>query len=96
MIENNRVEFNIKERNDGINVGKDVGKDDGKNEVKLSKNQEEILKEISKNKNTTQRELAILLKVTERTIERNTAILQEKGFLKRIGPSFGGHWEVIK
>jgi ATP-dependent DNA helicase RecG len=52
--------------------------------------------EISKNNNITQKELAKILKVTERTIQRNTVILQEKGFLKRVGPTFGGHWEVIK
>jgi predicted HTH transcriptional regulator len=82
--------------NVGDNVGKDVGDNVGKENIKLSKTQEKIIMEISKNNNITQKELAKILKVTERTIQRNTVILQEKGFIKRIGPAFGGHWEVIR
>jgi predicted HTH transcriptional regulator len=82
--------------NVGDNVGKDVGDDVGKENVELSKTQEKIIMEISKNNNITQKELAKILKVNERTIQRNTVKLQEKGVLKRIGPTFGGHCEVIK
>ncbi|MDW7669657.1 MAG: HTH domain-containing protein [Bacillota bacterium] len=90
MIENNRLEFMFDK--ELINVGDNVGKEN----IELSKTQEKIIMEISKNNNITQKELAKILKVNERTIQRNTVILQEKGLLKRIGPAFGGHWEVIK
>jgi len=98
MIENNRVEFMFDKEliNVGDNVGKDVGNNVGNKNIKISKTQEKIIMEISKNNNLTQKELAKILKVNERTIQRNTVILQEKGLLKRIGPAFGGHWEVIK
>lgn len=39
-------------------------------------------------------ELAALIGVTERSIERNIKKLQEPGRLRRIGPAKGGHWEV--
>lgn len=78
------------------NVGENVGENMVKNNIKISKVQRKILSKITNNKEITQKELAILLKVTERTIERNTIILQEKGLVKRIGPANGGYWEVIK
>lgn len=81
---------------EGKDVGDNVGNHVGKNKIELSQTQEKILKEITQNKNITQKELAKILEVTERTIQRNAVILQEQGFLKRVGPSFGGHWEVIR
>jgi ATP-dependent DNA helicase RecG len=40
-------------------------------------------------------ELADLIGVTERSIERNIRKLQEQGQLRRIGPAKGGHWEIL-
>lgn len=85
--------------NEGNNEGKDEGNNEGNEGVKnfkLSKNQLKILTEMKKDNNITQKELAIRLNLSESTIQRNTVLLQEQGFLKRIGPRFGGHWEVIK
>lgn len=82
--------------NDGINVGTNDGRNVGRKKLKLNKNQEKILIEIEKSNNITQKELAIMLEVTERTIQRNTTILQEQGLLERIGSTKSGHWEVIK
>ncbi|HHT97208.1 MAG TPA: HTH domain-containing protein [Clostridiales bacterium] len=93
-----RVTFMFEEDNVGRDVGKDVGKDVGNKintNIKLSKNQNKILLEISKNNKITQKELALLLKVTERTIQRNMITMQQKGMLKRIGPTFGGYWEIV-
>lgn len=39
-------------------------------------------------------ELAGLIGVTERSIERNIRKLQEQGRLRRIGPAKGGRWEL--
>jgi len=41
-------------------------------------------------------ELARLIGVTERSIERNIRKLQEQGLLRRVGPAKGGHWKVIE
>ena len=38
--------------------------------------------------------MAQIIKVTERSVERNIQKLQKEGKLKRIGPDKGGHWEV--
>ena len=39
-------------------------------------------------------ELALLIGVTERSIERNLKKLQAEQRLSRIGPANGGHWKV--
>ncbi|MFP4382256.1 MAG: winged helix-turn-helix transcriptional regulator [Candidatus Sumerlaeia bacterium] len=41
-------------------------------------------------------ELAHLIGVTERSIERNLRKLQDQGLLRRIGPAKGGLWKVIE
>jgi predicted HTH transcriptional regulator len=41
-------------------------------------------------------ELAGILGVTERSIERNIRMLQEKGIIRRVGPAKGGHWQVLE
>ena len=44
----------------------------------------------------SRRELAeIIGNVTEDGVKYNLARLQELGLLKRVGPHFGGHWEVV-
>ena len=45
--------------------------------------------------NLTIPELASLIGVTERSIERNIKKLQEQGRLHRVGAARGGHWVVI-
>jgi DeoR/GlpR family transcriptional regulator of sugar metabolism len=41
-------------------------------------------------------DLAQLIGVTQRSIERNIRKLQEQKRLRRIGPAKGGHWELIE
>jgi ATP-dependent DNA helicase RecG len=55
-----------------------------------------ILEAMRQNKEITIPELAVSVGVTERSIEWNIQILQRKGFLLRIGPAKGGHWEVVE
>ena len=47
------------------------------------------------NREITIAELAALIGVTGRTIERNIQELQAGNLLHRVGPDKGGHWEVI-
>lgn len=56
---------------------------------------EKVLKLIKENALITIPELAKLIAVTERTIERNINRLQKENKLERIGPSFGGFWKII-
>jgi predicted HTH transcriptional regulator len=55
-----------------------------------------ILSILKQEKHLTIPELARLIGVTERSIERNIRKLQDQGLLRRIGPAKGGYWEVIK
>ena len=41
-------------------------------------------------------ELAGIIGVTERSIERNIQKLQRNGIIRRIGPAKGGYWEVME
>lgn len=55
-----------------------------------------ILDILRQHEHLTIPELARLIGVTERSIERNIRKLQEQGLLRRVGPAKGGHWEVIE
>jgi len=55
-----------------------------------------ILDNLKEDEHLTIPELARLIGVTERSIERNIRKLQEQGLLRRVGPAKGGHWKVIE
>ena len=54
-----------------------------------------ILELINSKNQITIPELAEIIGVTERSIERNIWKLQQNGKLVRIGPAKGGHWKII-
>ena len=65
--------------------------------VKTSvKTSEKILEAINSNNQITISELAEIIGVTTRSIERNIQNLQQEGKLVRIGPDKGGHWKIIE
>lgn len=55
---------------------------------------ERVISEIGKNPSISAQELAQMLGITSRAVEKHLSRLKEKGVIKRIGPDFGGHWEV--
>ena len=55
-----------------------------------------ILKLLVLNPNMTISELEKKINKSNRTITRAIHRLQQLGYLKRIGPDKGGHWEVVK
>ena len=63
---------------------------------KLSKNQEKILKIISKNPNVTRNELAMSIGITSDGIKYNLDQLKKANIISRIGPDKGGYWKIIK
>jgi ATP-dependent DNA helicase RecG len=72
-----------------------LGEKVGESSLKTSeKTSEKILAAIRQNRGITILELATLLNVTERSIERNIQKLQIEKRLRRVGPDKGGHWEV--
>ena len=41
-------------------------------------------------------DLAGVLGISSRAVEKQIAKLREQGRLRRVGPDKGGHWEVLK
>ncbi len=79
----------------GLALADKLPKVSGKMSGKMSgKTSGKIISAIKQDGYLTIPELASLIGVTERSIERNIRKLQEQKMLKRIGPSKGGYWEV--
>jgi len=68
----------------------------GKRRENVGKTSGKILQAIEQNNTITIPELASLIGVTERSIERNIRKLQSSGLLKRKGGRKEGRWEVIE
>ncbi len=75
----------VKEKTSEEASGKMSGKTSGK-----------IVENISANPAITIPELAEIIGVSERTIERHLQKLQKDGLLKRVGPKKGGHWLIVQ
>lgn len=54
-----------------------------------------LLENIAANPHITAAELAAILNVSRRTVLSRMSMLKQKGILRRIGPSKGGHWEIL-
>ena len=74
-------------QNGGINGGLNGG-------IKLSKNQQAIIKTIFEVPDVTLEVLAEKVGIPLRSVERNIAILKEKGILDRIGSRKTGYWKI--
>lgn len=59
------------------------------------KSSQKILDMIVSNPHITIREMADVLKITDRAIKKNIENLKKEGVLKRVGPDKGGSWEVV-
>jgi ATP-dependent DNA helicase RecG len=73
-------------------VGERVGKRVGE---KLTENRQKIIDYMLQNKNVSAKELAELVGISQRKMEKNISWLKEKGLIKRIGPAKGGHREIV-
>ena len=62
----------------------------------LSSTQQNILSLIEKNHRTTALQIANVLAVSIRTVEKNIKKLRETGILKRYGSARSGYWEIIQ
>lgn len=70
-------------------MSEDVGVNVGVNSTQLK-----ILELICEKPNITQVEIAQILEITTRTIERNILALKNKNILKRVGTDKVGCWEI--
>ena len=77
----------LSNRNIHLNVGEMSEKNVGERE-------HAILKIMSEQNTVSAKELAQLLSITDRTIERDIKHLKELGLVERIGGGRGGYWKV--
>ena len=68
----------------------------GKRRVSVGKTSGKILEACKKRPSVTIPELAELIGITERSVQRNIQNLQKDGLLQRIGGRKEGHWEVME
>jgi ATP-dependent DNA helicase RecG len=61
---------------------------------RLAENQQKMLILIRIHSTISKREFSKTLGISITAIDKNLT-LKRKGFLKRVGPDKGGHWEVI-
>ena len=73
----------------GENVGESVGVNVG---VKLNKTQRKIIELLKDNPRYTLEQMAQIITVERRTIERNIKKLRENGVLERVGSDREGYW----
>jgi len=59
------------------------------------KSSQKIIDAIKENPEVTIKELADMLRISDRAVKKNIAILKKKGIIRRVGPDKGGHWEII-
>ena len=64
--------------------------------VPLTERKKEIMNILQKNPAETAKNIAAVLKVTEKTIKRDIAELKAEKLLVREGGKNGGYWKVIK
>jgi ATP-dependent DNA helicase RecG len=84
------------------NIISDIAKKDGSpissltsSQKSSQKSSQEIIELITQNPKITLSELANMLKMTRRGIDKNIKKLKEQGVIRRVGPDKGGHWEVV-
>ena len=68
----------------------------GKRRESVGKASGKILGACREKPSITIPELAVLIGITERSVQRNIQNLQKDGFLRRIGGRKEGHWEVME
>jgi len=62
---------------------------------KLTDNQKMILELIKNNPSIPKKEMSETIGIRSSSIDKNIATSKEKGYIERVGPAKGGHWEII-
>ena len=60
------------------------------------KTSQKIMMLIKENLEITTEEMAKFIGIDRRSITRNIRNLKEQGYIRRVGPAKGGHWEIIE
>ncbi|MDD3042334.1 MAG: winged helix-turn-helix transcriptional regulator [Methanosarcinaceae archaeon] len=62
----------------------------------INESQSKILFLVQNHPAISKTELANQLGINPSVVQKNLNTLKKKGFLKRVGPARGGHWEIIE
>jgi ATP-dependent DNA helicase RecG len=62
----------------------------------VEKRQEKLLGLLKSNNSISAKQIALQLKVTERTAQRDLQILSKMNLIKRVGSAKGGYWQIIE
>ena len=65
-------------------------------EKSSEKSSEKILELLKVNPQLSAREIADLIGITQRAVEKQISRLRDENRIRRVGPDKGGHWEVIQ
>lgn len=76
-------------------MGGENSKMGGENEKRGEKTREIILRQIRNNPRITMSELALVVGISSKAVEKQIARIKKDGILVRIGPDKGGHWEIV-
>ena len=63
---------------------------------KLRKNRARIFWLLQSNPQITVTEISEQLRISRTAVDNNIQILKKNGWVKRVGPAKGGHWEVLE
>jgi ATP-dependent DNA helicase RecG len=63
---------------------------------KTTEHQKMILDLIKNNPSISKKEMSENLGIRPSSVDKNITTLKKKGYLTRVGPAKGGHWESIK
>ena len=65
-------------------------------EKSSEKSSEKILALLKTNPELSAREMADMIGITQRAVEKQIAKLRDENRIRRIGPDKGGYWEVVE
>jgi Predicted transcriptional regulator containing an HTH domain and an uncharacterized domain shared with the mammalian protein Schlafen len=64
--------------------------------LELNENQRKILLLIDENSTISRKEISKKLNINQSAIQKHMDVLKKRGFIKRVGPAKGGHWEILE
>jgi ATP-dependent DNA helicase RecG len=64
-------------------------------EPQLTKSQLAVLNIIKDNPSVSRREIPSILQISPSAVQKHLTLLKQKTIIKRIGPDFGGHWQIL-
>jgi ATP-dependent DNA helicase RecG len=78
----------------GQTGGQTGGQRSGQKKIILNDKQKRILGAIKANPKISRKELAEVIGINTSAIQKHFTKLKDAGYIRRIGPDFGGHWEM--